>query len=114
MPDLLIILCDGPVTGEHSCLGDIYQAFLSPSHRIYRIISQRLPFSYHISIEIRQRLEPVFADQFMMQTAQIFVLSYVHQLMPDQEIYCPADIGIPLIPLLCAVISCLITVDHLI
>ena len=72
MPDVAVVLGNGAVGGKHAGFGDVYQTLFAPAHRVTGVIAESLPFAHHVGVEVRQGLEPVFVDQFVMQTGQIF------------------------------------------
>ncbi len=88
--------------------------FFAPAHWIAGVIAENLPFAHHVGVEIRQGLEPVFADQFVMQAGQIFGMTGGQHLRPGEKVDGAAEIGIALVPLGSDIIADGVTVDDLI
>ena len=105
MPDITIVFRNGTITGEHAGFCNVDQTFTTPFHRIAGVIFQRLFFSNHICVEIRKGLEPVFVDQFMMQAAQIFLMTCSQHFRTGKEVNGTTDIWVTFIPLDCLIIS---------
>ena len=75
MPDIAVVFGNGAVAGEEACLGDVHKALLAPAQRVAGVIAQGLPLAHNIGIEVRQGLEPVLADQLIVQAGQVFGVS---------------------------------------
>ena len=71
MPDILVVFRNGAVGGEETGFADIDQSPSGPVRGIHGVIVQGLVLAYHVGIEVRQCLEPVFADQLVAQAVQM-------------------------------------------
>ena len=114
MPDIAVVFGNGAVAGEEACLGDVHKALLAPAQRVAGVIAQGLPLAHNIGIEVRQGLEPVLADQLIVQAGQVFGVTSGQHLRPGEKADGTADVGIALHPLGGVVIAHGIAVDDLI
>ena len=114
MPDVAVILGDGAVGGEHPRFGNVHQTLAPPAHGVAGVIAESLPLPHDIGVEVRQGLEPVLVDELIVQAGQVLGMACRQHLGAGQEVDGPADIGITLVPLGCAVIPGGVAVDDLI
>ena len=114
MPDVAIVLGNGAVGGEHSRFGNVHQTFAPPAQWIAGVIAERLSLAHDVCIEVRQRLEPIFANQFIVQASQIFSSASSHHFRTSEEFDGATDVGIALYPLCGVVIANRIAMDDLI
>ena len=114
MPDVAVILGDGAVGGEHSRFGNVHQTLAPPAHGVAGVIAESLPLPHDIGVEVRQGLEPVLVDQLVVEAGQVFGVTGGQHLGAGEEVDGPADVGITLVPLGCAVIPGGVAVDDLI
>ena len=113
MPDVVVIFCDGSVRREESGFCNIDQSSAAPVLLVSSIISYCLLFTDYIGVEIRKSLEPVFADQLILETFQVFFITEGKHFLTCKEVDRTVKIRVCLIPVSRAVVACCIAVDDL-
>ena len=113
MPDIIIIFFNSPVRREESGLCDIDQSSAAPVFLICGVVSHCLLFTYHIGVEIRKSLEPVFPDQFILETFQMFLIAEGEHFFAGEEVNRTTKVRVCLVPVFCTVITDCIAVDDL-
>ena len=114
MPDVAVILGDGAVGGEHPRFDNVHQTLAPPAHGVAGVIAEGLPLPHDVCVEVRQGLEPVLMDQFVVQAGQVFGMTRSQHLRAGEEADGTADVGIALHPLGRVVVADGIAMDDLI
>ena len=86
MPDVVVIFCDGSVRREESGFCNIDQSSAAPVLLVSSVISHCLLFTDYIGVEIRKSLEPVFADQLILETFQVFFITEGKHFLTCEEV----------------------------